>query len=369
MSWLKTAFVLALLAAIAFGVYISINHNPESTPPSGVADGWLSPPNVEVPGSPTSERLTPPLPGSPMGPSEFGQGSDATPLPTGQLPGFEQGTDPPSSFSSAGYPGSSGGYAGSPESGLDVPLPPDPAQSDDWQPGNIGSNDVRMAFASFMQAAHDELDQGNLAKVHETLNLWYANPQLTLEERRQITDLLDQVAWAVLYSPQHVLERAYVVKSGDTLQRIGRAYGVPWQLLAKINRIRQWDDVQPGRQLKVVRGPFDAVIHLDRHELTLIHNNLYAGRFRIEIGRGQPGLPGDYVVEDKFSQPGDANDLLGKYRIKLASQIGNQIEIHGTNDPPTVGTPGGPGSIGLADQDVEDVHDILSIGSRVQILR
>ncbi len=220
-----------------------------------------------------------------------------------------------------------------------------------------------------MQAAHDELDQGNLAEVHEQLNLWYANPQLTLEERRQITDLLDQVAWAVLYSPQHVLERPYVVKPGDSLQRIGRAYGVPRQLLAKINGIRAGEDVQPGQQLKVVRGPFDAVIHLDRHELTLVHNNLYAGRFRIQVAPGQPGLPGDYVVDNKFSLPGDAIRPLGTYRIKLTDQIGNCIDIHGMNDPPAVGTPGGPGSIVLADQDIEDVHDILSIGSAVQILR
>jgi lipoprotein-anchoring transpeptidase ErfK/SrfK len=80
-------------------------------------------------------------------------------------------------------------------------------------------------------------------------------------------------------------------------------------------------------------------------------------------------LPGDYVVDNKFSLPGDASRPLGMYRIKLTDQIGNRIDIHGTNDLPAVGTPGGPGSIALADQDIEDLHDILSIGSAVQILR
>jgi len=216
-----------------------------------------------------------------------------------------------------------------------------------------------------MEAAYKELDSGNLAKVHQTLSQWYNDPQLTPAEARQLTDLLDQVAGTVVYSRQHRLERPYTVQPGDTLQRIARSYGVPWQLLAKINGISDPENLRPGQQLKVVRGPFDAVVNLDKRELTLMLRGLYAGRFRIGLGRDQENLEGTYFVEDKIDQSDDPNSPLGRYWIKLNDRIG----IHGTNDPRNVGASDGPGSICLSDRDIEDVHDILSIGSCVRILR
>ena len=76
-------------------------------------------------------------------------------------------------------------------------------------------------------------------------------------------------------------------------------------------------------------------------------------------------MEGDYFVEDKIVQPDEPNSPLGRYWIKLSDRIG----MHGTNDNRNVGSNDGPGSICLDNQDIEDVHDILSIGSRVQILR
>jgi lipoprotein-anchoring transpeptidase ErfK/SrfK len=240
-----------------------------------------------------------------------------------------------------------------------------PAGTNLTQPVTPPPLGVRQTFEEFMAAAHSDLDQGKFAEVHQTLSLWYDNPELSPEENRLLTDLLDQVAGSVIYSREHLLERPYVVKSGDTLERIARAYGVPWQLLAKINGIRQPDGLEPGRELKVVRGPFDAVIDLEEHELTLKLGGLYAGRFPIGVGRNQADLEGIYFVQDKILQSDAAASPLGQYWIKLDDRIG----IHGTNDPQHVGRNDGPGTICLEQQHIEDVHDILSIGSRVQILR
>ena len=52
-----------------------------------------------------------------------------------------------------------------------------------------------------------------------------------------------------------------------------------------------------------MRGPFEAVVRLDRHELTLMVQNRYAGRFPIGVGRDQPKLDGSYTVRDKALDP------------------------------------------------------------------
>ena len=40
----KTVVSVGVLAAIAYGVYVGINNNPQLTPPPGATEGWASSP-------------------------------------------------------------------------------------------------------------------------------------------------------------------------------------------------------------------------------------------------------------------------------------------------------------------------------------
>jgi len=358
MNSIKTVLVVVALAVVAGAVYVLINNNSAPAPPSEVADGWSSSPSVEMPDIEVSQ---PPFGGGGEALPDGSTASGALAPPFSADEPAEQalggGTAPP--FSPNESPDGLAGGPPLPGSALEA------SPSSEESPPGVASAEVREAFAQFMEAARKDLEQGRLAEVHQTLSVWYDSPELTPEENRQLTELLDQVAGAVVYSREHLMERPYVVQSGDTLQRIGRAYGVPWQLLAKINGIDDPENLEPGRELKVLRGPFDAVVDLEKHEMTLKLRGLYAGRFQIGVGRNQEGLEGNYFVEDKIVQPDEPHGPLGRYWIKLNDRIG----IHGTNDPRNIGADDGPGTISLGDRDIEDVHDILSIGSRVRILR
>ena len=362
MNSIKTVLVVIVLAVVAGAVYVLINNNSATTtPPSELADGWSDSPSVEMPGLEVSQ---PPFGASAGASPDASTASSLAPPFSADQPAEQAlggGMTPP--FSPTDSPDNLAGRPPLPGSAPDASLPSDVPS--DVASAGAGSGEVREAFARFIEAARKDLEQDRLAEVHQTLSLWYDNPQLTPEENRQLTELLDQVAGAVVYSRQHLLERPYTVQAGDNLQRIGRAYGVPWQLLAKINGISEPENLEPGQELKVIRGPFDAVVDLDRHEMTLKLRGLYAGRFQIGVGRSQEELEGTYFVEDKIVQADDPNSPLGRYWIKLNDRIG----IHGTNDPRNIGADDGPGAISLDDRDIEDVHDILSIGSRVRILR
>jgi LysM repeat protein len=181
--------------------------------------------------------------------------------------------------------------------------------------------------------------------------------------------MLDQMAATVVYSRQHLLEKPYIVQPGETLDSIADQYNVPSRLLAKINGIHEGQNPQPGRELKVLRGPFMALVDLNRLELTLMLHGRYAGRFAIGVGADHPKLEGTYIVRDKrLNPPGPPRDPTcppGKLWIDL----GNQITIHAAADPRSVGRTDGHGSICLSDQDMTDVFGILSVGSRVEIQR
>ena len=73
-----------------------------------------------------------------------------------------------------------------------------------------------------------------------------------------ITEVLDAMAAKVIYSREDLLERHYGVQPGDTLDSIAEHYQVPALLLARINGIRDPQNLRPGKELKVLKGPFNA---------------------------------------------------------------------------------------------------------------
>jgi LysM repeat protein len=233
------------------------------------------------------------------------------------------------------------------------------------------------SFADLMEAARRDLEAGQMARALEQLSSWYDDSRLSPAERQQLNQMLDQVAGTVVYSTQHLLEPPYEVQQGEKLEEIGERYNVPWKLLAKINGIEDPSGLRPGERLKVIRGPFNAVISLDKRELTLLlPNGSYAGRFPIGIGREQPPREGTYAVSDKVVNPvyrgretvagaGDEGNPLGQRWIGLGGDLG----IHGTNRPENIGRTDLPGSISLGPRDIDDVFDILATGSKVTIRR
>jgi LysM repeat protein len=238
-------------------------------------------------------------------------------------------------------------------------------------------NNFQNQFAALMEAVQRKLDEGRLSEAHLALSTLYDNPDLPPAQARQVTELLDQLAGTVIYSRQHILEQPCIVQPGETLDQIANRYSVPALLLARINGISDPQRLEPGRQLKVVRGPFDAVIHLERHEVSLLVSGRYAGRFSIGVGCDQPKLEGTYVVSEKTVNPvyhgpngvtvpgGDPRNPLGKFWIGLSQNIG----IHGTVDPQNIGRDDNRGTICLGDRDIDDLYGILSVGSRVVIQR
>lgn len=388
MNSLKTAVVVTVLLGVMYGVYTTLTTHSGGPNSEGSSSPWPSV-NLSLPGKsggqaesdpPASKVATwPPESGKEFAPlanpTERGRPSTAA----AENGGWPPRVDP--------FPKPSPAGGGNPFSKAGPPLDPSVTQASasHTPPGtvrsataveNIASVGVRVEFQAMMDSVRRRLDEGKLADVLLELSPLYGSADLTPEENRRLTELLDQLAGTVIYSRQHLLEPPYVVKRGDTLEQIAAAYEVPWQLLAKINGLGPSSSLVPGRELKVVRGPFEAVIRLEHFELVLYVGGRYAGRFPIGIGRDQPRLDGTYTVREKLPgkayrgpegefPPGDPRNPLGRLWIGLDGPVG----IHGTNDPQNLRRVVSAGNICLGDRDIEDLYDILSCGSRVTIRR
>jgi len=423
---LKTLFLAALMSAAAYGVYVTVTAKPAAAPPKEAPNDWGNP-QVELPAegmadsandsdasalasssvdSVSGQSPTPPIGESPP-PFDVSSASTPTPprYPTtdpadaampsaadaslagpARYPSTDprEATDPgnssagpepfPSQPPAAQEGQADNRYGEAPASPMAVPAGYESPQS------NSGAG-AREEFVAAWDAAIALLDQNKLAEAHLALSEWYGSPVLTPDDEAQLVDLLDRLAGTVIYSRQHQLERPHEVQPGETLEQIAGLYEVPWELLANINGIRDPQRLRTGQELKVIRGPFNALVELEKFRLTLFVQGRYAGRFKIGIGKDETTPLGDFEILQKIVNPtyygkpvidqDDPNNPLGDYALDL----GNKILIHGTNDPQSIGRAESKGCIRLDNRDIKDVFEILSVqtdrsaGSKVTIRR
>ena len=235
-------------------------------------------------------------------------------------------------------------------------------------------NNFVSAYNASRASAKDQLERGKLSAGLLTLSLWYEEPQLRPEQHAELNQLLDQIAGTVIYSRKHLLEPPYRVRSGQQLSDIANELNVPVGLLAKINGIQDPNTLAPGQEIKVVRGPFNAVVNSNKSELTLWLNARYAGRFPIAMGPEFNEIVGDFVVESKTPAHSGHNNQpwiqLGTgFPTGESSSNGRQLGIVGMAELSEAAQGKLPGRIGVSTHDAGDLIDILSRGSKVTILR
>ncbi len=215
------------------------------------------------------------------------------------------------------------------------------------------------------------LSAGKELEVHHQLSEIYWKQPVA---RPQIMSRLNKTARSIFISRQKHYTAPYVVQDGDQLAVIAQNYYVPWQYLARLNRTNP-RSIQAGQKLKVIKGPFAAVIDLSDFELTIHVHGYYVKRYKIGIGKAESTPLGTFKVLNKLENPtyfgpngkvieadSPANPL-GERWIDLGDSYG----IHGTIDPNSIGKSKSRGCIRMLNNDVEEVYDFLGVGSVVKI--
>ena len=401
MHTLKTLLIVAVLSAVAYGVYCALTGTPDSEPPPGAPEGgYDAAPTVELPSAKAGSTADGAPAASPaVAPNSLGEAPPYIPQAAahdnGSVPpyvppqvgpqsGAAAGNVPPGKYPEGApdarnldtrYPStglSPEASPGLPTGAAPLGLTPTSAETSPTSYAPAVTGDPHAEFEAGFKAAQGMLEQGKMDDALRALSAWYDDGRLSPAEQESLLEMLNQLAGTVIYSKEHLLEPAYEVQPGDTLDRIGEKYKVPYQLLAKINAVEDPYRLRAGDKLKVVQGPFDAVVDLKSKQLTLVLDGRYAGRFPVGVGADQSTPEGDLTVQNKIPNPTyygpermiDADDPanpLGERWLDL----GNRLGIHGTNDAASIGAAESRGCIRLSAKDVEDVYDILTVGSRV----
>ena len=392
MEALKPLLVLGLFGTILYGAYSVVQKAPGTSEPAaatGAGDApAFAPPDVQLP-APTgtapalpaaaataSALPAPVLPSPAAAPAQAVQSMPTPPPQPEQSPTYltAESAPPPVSEPVAATPPDAGPrperLATLPTPQLPATMPdaiPAPAAAAIVPPASAAPAPSSAAFASAWADAHDKLAAGRYAEALSGLSVWYDDPSLGLEESQRLEDLLGQLAGTVIYSQDDLLLPPYVVATGETLQAIAVPLGVSWQLLAKINGVTDPLQLIPGERLKLVRGPFDAVVSVSRRRISMqLHGN-YAGSFPVVVGRHYLERVGGSIPVATISR-GDPNALPGGPAAGRPSiTLADGLVIEAVDDPSAVADAAPSSSLVISPRDLAELIDILGPGSRVLI--
>ena len=265
-----------------------------------------------------------------------------------------------------------GPYADVPERGSDALTPgssvlrePDPAQA-----------------AALLQSAAQTLAEGDLvqARAHlsEAMNLGLS-PHDELETRTQLRKLGRETIFSANRLKDDPFTDYYVIKPGDSLQKIARAHAVTAELLARINGIADINRIRAGRRIKVVHGPFNARLHKSTHTLDVYLGQTFVDYFKVGLGAEDATPSGTWMVKNRLSNPtyypprggkivaaDDPQNPLGERWMGLEGIAGHaagqmRYGIHGTIEPESIGKNTSLGCIRLYNEDVELLFDLLVV--------
>ena len=371
---LKPMLVLGLLGTILYGAYTIVQRGPGGAPswqPPGSPVAATAPeapafqaPSVEMPApaaaAPAAAITALPAPAA-----------VSPPAPTPAVQAAESAPDqPPTYLAAQAAPPPVPAAAVQPDP-LPTTLPAAPLSA----APSAGGPAAAAAFAADWAEAHDKLAAGRYAEALAVLSVWYDDTSLGVEESQRLDDLLSQLAGTVIYSQQDLLLPPHVVAAGETLQSIAAPLGVPWQLLAKINGVDDPARLVAGEQLKVLRGPFDAVVSVSRGRLSLQVGGNYAGSFPVVVGRQVQDRVGASLAVVDVRRGGDGGATGGPtaqvaYLAASAGKaivLGDGLSIEAVEDPALIADRAPSTSLVVASGDLDEIIDILGPGSHVLV--
>ena len=263
-----------------------------------------------------------------------------------------------------------------------VPLPGNQADSNAFEnrggvlpASHVDQANPLLPFDEQLREIESLANQGRLRTALEQLSP-YHHETLDQNQKQMLYQWLDYLAFKVIYSPEHnIYPNPHVVQYGETVFSLAKAWNVPAELIYNINRgqITNPNNLVPGVELKVVKGPFRAEISIAKSELTMFLDNMYAGRFPVTFGNDanlQPSLlrvqsksnnGAEYRNNGQLLAANDPNNPYGRYWL----DIGGRNCIH--EKQRSLPAYDQRGCISISSEHAKDVYGILSKNSSVKI--
>jgi lipoprotein-anchoring transpeptidase ErfK/SrfK len=256
-----------------------------------------------------------------------------------------------------------------------------------------GSNLTTLNEALQKKSSGDLLGARKL--LSEALISGHLNPSDADAARRMLSEMNQTLVFSPKVAAGDAFASTYTVKSGELMRSIAEKFDVPWELIARLNNMPDPRKLRAGQNLKVVTGPFHAIVSKSRFTLDVYlgspgeKGSLFVRSFDVGLGANDSTPTGSWIVETHkkiknptyFSPRGegviaadDPKNPLGERWIGLTGIDGHAVGkqsygIHGTIEPDSIGKQASMGCIRMRNEDVELLFDMMTEGKSVVVVR
>lgn len=196
------------------------------------------------------------------------------------------------------------------------------------------------------------------------------------QEIEEIKKRIEDINLKMLFSPLiDNCSTEYIVKPKDTLIKIAKKFGTTVALIKRANGL-QSDIIRPKQKLKVNTCQFAIVIDKSQNLLFLKRDEEIVKTYIVATGRDNSTPKGTFKIVNKLKDPtwfktGAVIPPDSPENILGSRWLGFDIKgygIHGTTEPDNLGKQITMGCIRMRNKDVEELYDIVPIGTKVVIV-
>ena len=190
--------------------------------------------------------------------------------------------------------------------------------------------------------------------------------------QKKAEDLNIKLLFSPVVTPKSII---YQIRPGDTLNKIAREHKTTAELIMKSNNISD-ALIIPGRKIKVWNVPFNILVNKSQNILLLKDDEEIMKTYIVSTGKNNCTPVGTFKIVNKLTNPTwfkagavvpsqSAENVLGTrwMGFDLAG-----YGIHGTTEPKELGKQVTQGCVRLSNSDVEELYNIIPVGTDVTIV-
>ena len=205
--------------------------------------------------------------------------------------------------------------------------------------------------------------------------------QAWLNAVEALGDINTKLIFSVEPTPE---SKSYRVEAGDSFTKIGVKLNTTLGLLTRANGLREDSILRLDQMLKYTPKDFHIVIERSTCRLFLLDNDGIFKMYRIGLGKpGHDTTLGRYRIGNKEKDPtwhkpgstpippGDPENELGSRWMPMVPEeqgLPNDLGIHGTIAPDTIGTYASRGCPRLHNAEVEELYDLVVRSTPVTVV-
>jgi lipoprotein-anchoring transpeptidase ErfK/SrfK len=194
---------------------------------------------------------------------------------------------------------------------------------------------------------------------------------------QEVQDKLGELNIDLIFSPAQMPQTiVYEIVPGDSLGKLAREYHTTPQLIKRANGLKS-DVIRTGEKLRIWTGPFNVLVNKSQNVLFLKSGEEVLKIYHVSTGKDNITPVGHFKIATKIEKPvwfrnGGApipsespeNELGSRW---MGFDSDPHYGLHGTLHPESIGQQVTAGCVRLTNHDVEELFDILPIGTEVVI--